>query len=705
MKENNWLTIQEAVEVCRFPEIVFSADATLIAFVIDRPSVSKNNISRELVVYDTVHCRSLGPILTARYIKNIQWAPMERTVTCIAAFNDEDRVVNVDLEGNVTFLDECIPASSLQSLIRRGCEEINHSGKSRAIEFAWLSDTMLVIASPGEIDDTERQNTDLRGYIYDDSRMYWNRGPRSWIKRNVILRVLKLGIDDDATLIVEAPDLSNLSASPSRKSCAFILTEISKTEATATEYTLCILRQNDLSIHRIHTSLSPIPQPFWMGETHVVIHKGVDIAVFRINSTEIVEQGFKSALPGPIQQTDFVQGSTTGAQALVIAQRTRFVSDGLAIYSAFFGSEPTCNELSLPGLAEGYSISGVSRCGISADGSLLCASVEGPNTPPELFLCNLAAEFPSSSAITALNGLQQKRKMAHVSKRRWISKTGAVSDGFILNARAENEGTRPIICVIYANVFLPQFMSQPGFMPNYPLQSFVENGFIVIIINAYPSVSPASDEKKSEFAARVHKKMGVAMDSLSVSIQDAVDNFGGDASRVGMCGVSHGGFLTHYAMTQTDLIAVASTCEGGSWNLGWFWNEGSAVLRNKFLEFFEGAYFEEAAFDRYKSVCPSLKITSTTAPLMQEHSAVGCLFGLEMHEALQSVHVPSHFVIYSDETHVMFQPGHRYWSMRRNLAWFNLFLRNVLDEDFRDEFSSCSRALPPKDSVNDYIKL
>jgi hypothetical protein len=52
---------------------------------------------------------------------------------------------------------------------------------------------------------------------------------------------------------------------------------------------------------------------------------------------------------------------------------------------------------------------------------------------------------------------------------------------------------------------------------------------------------------------------------------------------------------------------------------------------------------------------------------------------LEMYAALRHYHVPVDYVIYPGDTHVFFQPDHRYYSMQRNVDWFRFWLQGYED--------------------------
>jgi dipeptidyl aminopeptidase/acylaminoacyl peptidase len=146
-----------------------------------------------------------------------------------------------------------------------------------------------------------------------------------------------------------------------------------------------------------------------------------------------------------------------------------------------------------------------------------------------------------------------------------------------------------------------------------------------------------------------------------------------DPNRVGITGWSYGGFMTMFAVTQTDRFKAAVSGAGianwqsyygensiDQWMIPYF---GSSVYDDP------GAYARESAINFIKNVkTPTLVVVGDRdgeCPAPQSY---------EFWHALRDEHVPTQLVIYPNEGHGFVNPEHRRDVMDRAVEWFAKYL-------------------------------
>jgi dipeptidyl aminopeptidase/acylaminoacyl peptidase len=147
-----------------------------------------------------------------------------------------------------------------------------------------------------------------------------------------------------------------------------------------------------------------------------------------------------------------------------------------------------------------------------------------------------------------------------------------------------------------------------------------------------------------------------------------------DPERLGITGWSYGGYMTMWAVTQTDRFAAAVAGAGiASWQSYY----GQNKIDTWMLPFFGASVYDDPKVYAKSSPIEFIKKVKTpTLVLHGERDAeVPTPQGYEFWHALKTLGVPTQLVIYTDEGHSIRKPENQRDIVKRSTAWFDRFLK------------------------------
>jgi dipeptidyl aminopeptidase/acylaminoacyl peptidase len=147
-----------------------------------------------------------------------------------------------------------------------------------------------------------------------------------------------------------------------------------------------------------------------------------------------------------------------------------------------------------------------------------------------------------------------------------------------------------------------------------------------------------------------------------------------DAQRLAVTGLSYGGFMTDWMITQTPRFKAAVSMSGLS-NLIAFY--GTSLYQD-LIEVEFGVPWDDDNYQRLWSRSPLKYVKSVVTPTMFTHGEVDNDVPIEqaeeMYEALRRRGIEATFVRYPREGHVLHEPAHRIDQLSRALAWYDKHL-------------------------------
>jgi dipeptidyl aminopeptidase/acylaminoacyl peptidase len=147
-----------------------------------------------------------------------------------------------------------------------------------------------------------------------------------------------------------------------------------------------------------------------------------------------------------------------------------------------------------------------------------------------------------------------------------------------------------------------------------------------------------------------------------------------DPNRLGICGWSYGGYMTMWAVTQTNRFKAAMAGAGLS---NWQSYYGENLIDQWMIPFFGKSVYDDP--DVYAKSSPINFIKKVKTPTLilvgDSDGEVPAPQSYEFWHALKTLGVETQFVVYEHEGHMFANPKHRRDVIERTLAWFDAHLR------------------------------
>jgi dipeptidyl aminopeptidase/acylaminoacyl peptidase len=147
-----------------------------------------------------------------------------------------------------------------------------------------------------------------------------------------------------------------------------------------------------------------------------------------------------------------------------------------------------------------------------------------------------------------------------------------------------------------------------------------------------------------------------------------------DPNRLGICGWSYGGYMTMWAVTQTNRFKAAMAGAGLS---NWQSYYGENLIDQWMIPFFGKSVYDDPEVYAKSSPINFIKKVKTPALILVGDSdgEVPAPQSYEFWHALKTLGVETQFVVYEHEGHMFANPKHRRDVVERTLAWFDAHLR------------------------------
>jgi dipeptidyl aminopeptidase/acylaminoacyl peptidase len=297
---------------------------------------------------------------------------------------------------------------------------------------------------------------------------------------------------------------------------------------------------------------------------------------------------------------------------------------------------------------------------------------QSSNVPPNPSLIDLTTA--NIRPLADINPQMENITVGHVTEMRWTNKYGAETTGYLLKPFDFTPGKRyPLLIILYG--FEGKYVTQAEWLSSYPAQAFARDGFVVLMTN-YP---PYDNWKGKNFARGSVAEAYSPLSSMETAVNRLVQDGIADPQRMGVMGISYGGFLTEFAITHSSLFQVSSLVDGGGYGpIGY--GLGNHSTRENDERVLEGPPWGKTLANWLK-FSPPLNVDRVSGPMLMGFNDHEAFFGFEMKSALERAGIPVEFWVYPGEGHIFTAPEHRFLSMQRNLDWFNYWLQQKEDPD------------------------
>jgi dipeptidyl aminopeptidase/acylaminoacyl peptidase len=147
-----------------------------------------------------------------------------------------------------------------------------------------------------------------------------------------------------------------------------------------------------------------------------------------------------------------------------------------------------------------------------------------------------------------------------------------------------------------------------------------------------------------------------------------------DPERIGVTGWSYGGYMTMWALTQTDRFKAAVSGSGLS---DWLSYYGTNNIDTWMIPYFGASVYDDAK--SYERSSPIMFIKNVHTPTLivsgDRDAEVPITQSYEYWNALRRLGVKTEFVVYPDEGHFFFKRADQIDVMSRLVNWFDTYLK------------------------------
>jgi dipeptidyl aminopeptidase/acylaminoacyl peptidase len=281
--------------------------------------------------------------------------------------------------------------------------------------------------------------------------------------------------------------------------------------------------------------------------------------------------------------------------------------------------------------------------------------------PPEA----RAGELGEWKALTSVNS-GAKRFWGEAKSLRWDS-DGKSVQGWLLYPLGYDPSRRyPMVTIVHGGPSSAQHIGWPshwaGVLPS--------QGYFVFLPN--PRGSYGFGE--AFVGGNVKDFGGGDLRDILSGVDAALKAAPIDGKRLGVIGWSYGGYMTMWAVTQTNRFAAAVA---GAGIVSWQSYYGQNRIDTWMLPFFGASVYDDPKV--YAKSSPIEFIKNAKTPTLVLHgdrdSEVPTPQGYEFWHALKALGVPTRLVIYTNEGHAVRRANHRLDIEEQTVGWLDAYLK------------------------------
>jgi dipeptidyl aminopeptidase/acylaminoacyl peptidase len=297
---------------------------------------------------------------------------------------------------------------------------------------------------------------------------------------------------------------------------------------------------------------------------------------------------------------------------------------------------------------------------LSADGKTAALVREFYNMPPEVW----AGPVGAWKQITRLNS-GVRPILGKVESIEWPNE-GLRIQGWLAYPRDYDPARRyPMIVQVHGG---PSSVSRIRWF--FDLTVFAHEGYFVFLPNPRGSFGRGEDFTRGNV-----KDFGYGdFRDIQSGVDYVVKNYPVDGNRIGISGWSYGGYLTMWAVTQTNRFRAAVA---GAGIANWQSYYGENDIDQWLIPFFGASVYDDPAIYARSSPINFIKNVQTPTLILAGERDGECPIpqSYEFWHALKTLGVDTQLVIYAGEGHRMTKPQDQRDVIERTLNWFNRYLQ------------------------------
>jgi dipeptidyl aminopeptidase/acylaminoacyl peptidase len=289
---------------------------------------------------------------------------------------------------------------------------------------------------------------------------------------------------------------------------------------------------------------------------------------------------------------------------------------------------------------------------------------ENSESPPEVYVSG--REDFSRRKITDVNSGVPKPEMGRTELVTWTAPDGTEIEGLLTYPVGYEGGRVPLILYVHGGPPSVHSRSFTGGLSPLIVQASAQRGYAVLRPNPR-----GSDSYGRSFRAAVLENWGPGpFRDLMAGVDRAIDMGVAHPDSLVITGASYGGYMTAYAVTQTDRFEAASMMAGVS-NL--ISMRGTTDIPDWQAAQMGGEFWNR--LETYEENSPIYHVKGADTPTLVLHGAederVPPPQGREFYRALKRQGVPTEMILYPRKSHGLPEPKQMIDVATRPLDWFD----------------------------------
>jgi dipeptidyl aminopeptidase/acylaminoacyl peptidase len=250
----------------------------------------------------------------------------------------------------------------------------------------------------------------------------------------------------------------------------------------------------------------------------------------------------------------------------------------------------------------------------------------------------------------------------------WKSDTFRVQGWLIFPKNYDSAKKYPLVVEVHGG---PAAAAGSQWGPRGGTNALALSAFGYFVLEPNPRGSYGQGE---EFTQANRKDFGHGdLRDILAGVDAVIAKYPVDPGRVGLTGWSYGGFMTMFAVTQTDRFKAAVSGAGIS---DWLSYYGENSIDQWMIPYFGASVYDDPAVYAKSSAIDFIKHAHTPvlAVVGDRDGECPAPQSYEFWHALRAQHVPAQLVVYPNEGHGFVDPAHRRDVMERTVEWFARYM-------------------------------
>jgi prolyl oligopeptidase len=290
---------------------------------------------------------------------------------------------------------------------------------------------------------------------------------------------------------------------------------------------------------------------------------------------------------------------------------------------------------------------------------------------------NLSELYVNSRKVSNRSAALKGRKIAEKKMISWKNSDDFEIEGVLSTQKDFDENKKyPLLVIIHGG---PTGTSYPFAISDrlYPIETFVEQGFITIEPNYRGSAGYGDKFRSSNF-----KNLGVGdYDDIISGVDHLIDLGYVDKDKIGVMGWSQGGYISAFCTTFSDRFKSISVGAGiSNWET-YYYNTDIPKFTKEYLD---DVPFKDKTI--YEKTSPMTHINNAKTPTLIQHGSADARVPVanaqELYRALKELKLEPKMVIFENMGHGPSTPGIVRAINRQNLNWFCHHLLSQPLEDY-----------------------